>query len=124
MDAIRTRLGRYARIRLESFDELSGGTAMLLRIVILCACVQVAFAQPATTAPAAPEITASDVGEKSRIGDMGLERKTWTVDKVERTALIYVPKDATKKDTPVVFAFHGHGGSARQAALSFHMHKE
>ena len=68
---------------------------MLLRIVMLCACVQVAIAQPATKAPEAPA-TAPVKEAKGRPGDMGLERKTWTVDDVERSALIYVPKDAPK----------------------------
>lgn len=95
---------------------------MLLRILLLCVCFQAAVAQPATTTPVAP-VTAPAKETKGRLGETGLERKTWTVDAVERSALIYVPKDAAK-ELPVVFAFHGHGGSARQAALSFHMHKD
>lgn len=38
---------------------------------------------------------------------------------VTRTALIYAPATATTNPTPVVFVFHGHGGSVRQVAKSF-----
>ena len=43
----------------------------------------------------------------------------FTVDGVARTARVYVPAGAKATNTPVVFVFHGHGGSARQAANSF-----
>ena len=44
------------------------------------------------------------------------ERRTWTVDSVEREALVYVPAEATRdaaksKSAPLVFVFHGHGGT-------------
>lgn len=45
-----------------------------------------------------------------------------SVDGVERTALIYAPKEV-QKSPPVVFCFHGHGGNSRQAARSFGMHE-
>ncbi len=91
-------------------------------VLALMSCTHVAFGQaPQKTAvPEKPEVKQ----EPGRLADSKLERKSWTVEDVERTALIYVPEDADKKDSPVVFAFHGHGGSARQAARSFHMHKE
>ena len=41
-----------------------------------------------------------------------VERK-WTVDGVERTALVYVPESAKGKPAPVIFNFHGHGGNQR-----------
>lgn len=46
------------------------------------------------------------------------ERK-WTVDGIERQALVYAPATATTTKTPVLFAFHGHGGSMRYAAQKF-----
>jgi len=49
----------------------------------------------------------------------GFQRLNFTVDGVERTALIYVPTNTAKASMPVVFVFHGHGGSAGQAARSF-----
>lgn len=51
-----------------------------------------------------------------------LAEKTWTVDGVTRTALVHVPASAGKSATPVVFAFHGHGGNMNQAARSFSYH--
>lgn len=49
-------------------------------------------------------------------------RREWTVDGVAREALIYAPPQAKSDPTPIVFAFHGHGGSMQQAARSFSYH--
>ncbi|HEY6070329.1 MAG TPA: prolyl oligopeptidase family serine peptidase [Chthoniobacterales bacterium] len=38
----------------------------------------------------------------------------WTIDGVEREALVYLPSTTTK--APVIFAFHGHGGNMYFAA--------
>jgi polyhydroxybutyrate depolymerase len=35
----------------------------------------------------------------------------WTVEGVEREALVYIPASAKQNATPVVFVFHGHGGN-------------
>jgi polyhydroxybutyrate depolymerase len=48
----------------------------------------------------------------------------FTVDGVARTALVYVPPSAKTNNAPVVFVFHGHGGSARQATISFAMDQQ
>jgi polyhydroxybutyrate depolymerase len=53
-----------------------------------------------------------------------LQSWDFTVDKVARTALVYAPATAKTGSTPVVFVFHGHGGSARQASISFAMHEQ
>jgi len=56
----------------------------------------------------------------------GLERFEWTVDGVKREALVSLPdrlSDAGRTPVPVVFAFHGHGGSMRQASRSFPIHE-
>jgi polyhydroxybutyrate depolymerase len=45
--------------------------------------------------------------------------REWTIDGVVRQALVYVPPRATKEASPVIFAFHGHGGNMNQAARSF-----
>ena len=49
----------------------------------------------------------------------------WQVRGIEREALVYVPEgaEALKEPAPVVFGFHGHGGSATNAARSFRFHK-
>ena len=54
----------------------------------------------------------------------GFQQMSFTVDGVARTALVYVPATAKASPTPLVFVFHGHGGSARQAARSFHIEQE
>ena len=48
-----------------------------------------------------------------------LTRMEWKVDGVTREALSYAPATATTDPSPVVFAFHGHGGTMRQAATKF-----
>jgi len=52
-----------------------------------------------------------------------VQRMEFTVDGVAREALVYVPPKAGETNTPVVFVFHGHGGSARQVARSYAMEK-
>src|SRR4051812_42165933 len=52
-----------------------------------------------------------------------LERLAWTVNGVEREALVHVPTHLGPAGAPLVFAFHGHGGSAEQASRSFHLHE-
>jgi polyhydroxybutyrate depolymerase len=52
----------------------------------------------------------------------GPQRREWTVGGVAREGLVYVPAAARAKAAPVVFAFHGHGGSMQNAARSFAYH--
>ncbi|HLK60362.1 MAG TPA: prolyl oligopeptidase family serine peptidase [Chthonomonadaceae bacterium] len=49
--------------------------------------------------------------------------RRWTVEGVERQALVYAPATATTTKTPVIFAFHGHGGTMRYAAQKFGYHR-
>jgi polyhydroxybutyrate depolymerase len=58
------------------------------------------------------------------------ETISWSidVDGLQRSANIYVPSNASKPKAdapklPVVFAFHGHGGNARQAQRSFQIER-
>ncbi len=51
-----------------------------------------------------------------RTGDF---RLTWEVDGVTREGLVHIPESANTKPAPVVFAWHGHGGSMRNALNSF-----
>lgn len=37
----------------------------------------------------------------------------WTVDGTDRQAIVYIPSSATTTATPVLFAYHGHGGTAQ-----------
>jgi polyhydroxybutyrate depolymerase len=47
------------------------------------------------------------------------ETLTWTIDGLERQALVYLPKDGNNEPAPLVFGFHGHGGSMQNADRSF-----
>jgi polyhydroxybutyrate depolymerase len=40
----------------------------------------------------------------------------WTIDGVEREALVYLPSSISKTKPPVILAFHGHGGNMHFAA--------
>jgi len=54
-------------------------------------------------------------------------RLTWTVAGEEREAIVYAPAATERRETvppPLVFAFHGHGGTMRHAARSFHLQTE
>lgn len=39
----------------------------------------------------------------------------WEIDGVKRQALVYIPQNAKTQVTPLVFAFHGHGGTMQAA---------
>ena len=52
-----------------------------------------------------------------------LVTREWKIDGIAREALLAVPTTATVKPSPVVFGFHGHGGSMKNAARSFRMHE-
>jgi polyhydroxybutyrate depolymerase len=46
-----------------------------------------------------------------------------TVDGAQREAFVYAPPGAKAAAAPVVFVFHGHGGTALSAARQFPMHR-
>lgn len=52
-----------------------------------------------------------------------LARREWKVDDVAREALVHIPATAKTNAAPVVFAFHGHGGTMRNAARTFGYHQ-
>ena len=62
------------------------------------------------------------VGWPSVRADNVPTRREWTVDGVVRQALVYVPAQAKTNATPVIFAFHGHGGNMGLAVKSFGLH--
>ena len=68
----------------------------------------------------AAEATAPSNSEKTdKTGRTGDFRHTWQVDGVSREGLLHIPESATSKATPIIFAFHGHGGTMRHALSSF-----
>ena len=76
-----------------------------LRLLILSLILPLSFARGAAPPPG------------------GLERVSVTVDGVARTALVHAPPNARSASAPVVFVFHGHGGTAEHAARGFAMHR-
>src|SRR4051812_24993760 len=63
-------------------------------------------------------------GSEAGLRADNLEMRSWVVDGVTREALVSVPANAGGGGAlPVVFAFHGHGGSMRQASRSFPIHQ-
>jgi len=53
----------------------------------------------------------------------GFQRVEIEVEGAARHALIYAPESAKKSATPLVFVFHGHGGTAAGAVRSFEMNR-
>jgi polyhydroxybutyrate depolymerase len=51
------------------------------------------------------------------------KHREWLINEATREALIAVPAEATTKACPVVFAFHGHGGTMAHASTTFGYHK-
>ncbi|QDV25175.1 alpha/beta hydrolase family esterase [Aureliella helgolandensis] len=45
--------------------------------------------------------------------------RTWEVEGKQRKAIVYTPAEATTHPTPLVFVFHGHGGTMGRAMKSF-----
>jgi len=46
-----------------------------------------------------------------REANFEMQIRHWQVDGVDREAMVYVPESAKTIATPVIFAFHGHGGT-------------
>jgi polyhydroxybutyrate depolymerase len=46
------------------------------------------------------------------------------VEGLQRTALVYSPDATSTSHAPIVFVFHGHGGSSAKAASSFGIHEQ
>lgn len=51
-----------------------------------------------------------------------LQTRCWQVDGDRREALVHVPPAASREPVPLVFVFHGHGGSMAGIARSFDLH--
>jgi polyhydroxybutyrate depolymerase len=49
--------------------------------------------------------------------------RAWDIDGVKREALVLAPSKKTEGKVPLVFDFHGHGGTARHAARAHHIHQ-
>jgi polyhydroxybutyrate depolymerase len=51
-----------------------------------------------------------------------LKKKEWTVGETKREALVHAPAKAAQEASPLVFVFHGHGGTAKHAAKTIAVH--
>lgn len=60
--------------------------------------------------------------QRPKNSDLKLDRRSISVDGLEREYLIHTPQDVSQP-VPVVFGFHGHGGNAYNAARTFHLEK-
>jgi polyhydroxybutyrate depolymerase len=49
--------------------------------------------------------------------------REWMIEGVKREGLVHVPTTAKTQLTPVVFAFHGHGGNMHNATRMFPIHE-
>ncbi|MBI1325339.1 prolyl oligopeptidase family serine peptidase [bacterium] len=49
--------------------------------------------------------------------------RNWTIGDERREALVYLPAQASDTPAPLVFVFHGHGGTMRNAMRTFGLHK-
>jgi polyhydroxybutyrate depolymerase len=49
-------------------------------------------------------------------------RRTWDVDGVAREALVCAPTVTSTNGAPLIFVFHGHGGTMQHAARTFALH--
>lgn len=68
-----------------------------------------------------PAVIALFTASGSTAAAKNLVERTWQIAGVTRTALMSEIPAGQK--APLVFVFHGHGGSARQAARSFKLHE-
>jgi polyhydroxybutyrate depolymerase len=62
-------------------------------------------------------------GASHSVGGAELSRLAIQVDGSERTALAYFPETAEPSGSPLVFIFHGHGGSPENAVKGFAIHE-
>lgn len=57
--------------------------------------------------------------QKKTQATLAAAQRTWTIDGVERQALVFAPESAKTKSAPLVFVFHGHGGTADRMAVRY-----
>jgi polyhydroxybutyrate depolymerase len=62
------------------------------------------------------------VVDRAFAADTVRQPREWMVDGVARQALVGIPEAAKTTPSPLVFVFHGHGGSSRNAFNSFGIH--
>ena len=72
-------------------------------------------------------ITLFSFGQEQNIDDSYYDKyislKFWMVDGVERTAIVYIPEKELLNNAPLIFVWHGHGGSAEKFVKRFPIYK-
>jgi polyhydroxybutyrate depolymerase len=91
------------------------GLLFLLSFLTVCPAL---FAQP----PAEGTKSLREKLNKSSKEIAGLKRMTWKVGDTTREALVHVPASTVSKPA-LIFAFHGHGGTAEFSARKFKFHE-
>lgn len=91
--------------------------AVLMFAVASAAAITTVHAQEKTETRIPPRLA-----QRGEAALKDLKRREWTIDGVAREGLFHVPTSATQSPTPVVFAFHGHGGTMQRAAIMFDFH--
>lgn len=94
------------------------GIDQLLAAICVTATLGAAATAHAQAAPEAAKVPAR-LAQRVDAVLKDLTRREWTVDGVAREGLIYVPAANATTPAPVVFAFHGHGGTMQRAAAMF-----
>ena len=90
----------------------------ILPIGVACFCI---FITSLASGQAPPEKGAKQK-KRAEAAVKDLTRREWKIGDAAREALLYVPATAKTTPAPVVFAFHGHGGTMQRAAVMFHYH--
>ncbi len=76
------------------------------------------------SSPAATQPRKLDAESRERLAETYILpiRREFQVGKQTREALIFAPKSAANSPAPVVFAFHGHGGTMQKSVEMFGVH--
>jgi polyhydroxybutyrate depolymerase len=75
------------------------------------------------TAPAVAQETPTGKAKRRAEALADLTKREWTIDGTTREALVHIPAASAPKPYPLVFAFHGHGGTMQNAAATFDYHQ-
>ena len=67
-------------------------------------------------------VTIASLGLSTNVLGAEPARREWKVEGVTREALVSAPARAASEATPVIFAFHGHGGSMRGSSRNWAYH--
>lgn len=109
------------KLRVKNKSEKASEISLMRMIVVLSAAVSVLFLAGAGLAQE-PNAT----GKKTARGKLrvdaaikDLTRRAWTIEELQREAILHIPDRAKTAPTPLLFAFHGHGGRMERVAATW-----